>query len=128
MSTSRRPADIARRSAKALRAPPRDAFRRETFALPREQAREKAREMFRRFPKAAYMTEIESWRELSGDRIEKFSARIRGEKPPVGPSNHSREARGPGVSSFDEGQRPSHGLRCGHQYDRGCEHQTQQTK
>ena len=71
MSTSRRPADIARGSAKALRARPRDAFRRETFALPREQAREKAREMFGRFPnKAAYMTEIESWRELPGDRIE----------------------------------------------------------
>jgi hypothetical protein len=29
-----------------------------------------AREMFRRFPKAAYMTEIESWRELPDDRIE----------------------------------------------------------
>jgi hypothetical protein len=66
----RRPADIARRSANALRARPRDTFRRETFALPREKAREKAREMFRRFPKAAYMTEIESWRELPGDRIE----------------------------------------------------------
>jgi hypothetical protein len=70
MSTSRRPADIARRSAEALRARPRDPFRRETFALPRKKAREKAREMFRRFPKAAYMTEIESWRELPGDRIE----------------------------------------------------------
>ena len=58
------------RSAKALRARPRDAFGCETFALPREQAREKAREMFRRFPKAAYMTEIESWRELPGERIE----------------------------------------------------------
>ena len=66
MSTIRRPAEIARRSAKALQGRPRDAFRRETFALPRE----KAREMFRRFPKAAYMTEIESWRELPGDRIE----------------------------------------------------------
>jgi len=33
-------------------------------------AREKAREMFRRFPKAAYMTEIESWRVLPDDRIE----------------------------------------------------------
>ena len=33
-----------------------------------------------------------------------------------------------GGSSFDEGQRPSHGPRCGHQYDRGCEHQTQQTE
>ena len=70
MSTRRDSADIARRSAKALHARPRDAFRRETFALPREKAREKAREMFRRFPKAAYMTEIESWRELPGDRIE----------------------------------------------------------
>jgi hypothetical protein len=72
MSPARRPADIARRSAKALagRAGARDSFRRETFALPREDARAKAREMFRRFPKAAYMTEIESWRVLPGDRIE----------------------------------------------------------
>jgi hypothetical protein len=68
----RSPADIARRTAKAFagRPPVRDPFRRETFALPREAAREKAREMFRRFPKAAYMTEIESWRVLPGDRIE----------------------------------------------------------
>ena len=72
MNSARRPADIARRSAKSLaeRTPARDAFRRETFALPREAAREKAREMFRRFPKAAYLTEIESWRVLPGDRIE----------------------------------------------------------
>jgi hypothetical protein len=72
MRTSRRPADIAKRSAAALagRTVARDSFRRETFALPRADAREKAREFFRRFPKAAYMTEIESWRELPGDRIE----------------------------------------------------------
>jgi hypothetical protein len=72
MNVSRRPADIARRSSKALagHARVRDAFRRETFALPREAARAKAREMFRRYPKAAYMTEIESWRVLPGDRIE----------------------------------------------------------
>jgi hypothetical protein len=72
MSSIRRPADIARRSAQSLgrRTGPRDGFRRETFALPRAAAREKAREMFRRFPKAAYMTEIESWRVLPGDRIE----------------------------------------------------------
>jgi len=30
----------------------------------------KARELFRRFPKAAYQTEIETWRVLPGDRIE----------------------------------------------------------
>ena len=68
-----RPADIARRSGKliACRAGARtDSFRRETFALPRQEARAKARELFRRFPKAAYQTEIETWRVLAGDRIE----------------------------------------------------------
>ena len=68
-----RPADIARKSARALaqRSGARgDAFRRETFALPREEARAKARELFQRFPKAAYQTEIETWRVLPGDRIE----------------------------------------------------------
>ena len=71
-NTTGRPADVARRSAKALagHGRVRDAFRRETFALPREAAREKAREMFRRFPKAAYMTAIESWRELPDGAIE----------------------------------------------------------
>ena len=72
MSEYRRPADparkmAARRAAQKARTP---AFRRETFALPREAARAKAREMFARFPKAAYMTEIESWRELPGGEIE----------------------------------------------------------
>ena len=47
-----------------------DAFRRVTFTLPREAARAKAREIFTRYPKTAYMTAIESWRELPGDRIE----------------------------------------------------------
>jgi hypothetical protein len=46
------------------------AWRRETFCLPRGEARAKAREWFERFPKAAYMTEIESWRELADDTIE----------------------------------------------------------
>lgn len=65
------PADLAARARQALQKRAKsDAFRRETFALPRTQAREKAREMFRRFPKPAYMTEIESWRELPDGRIE----------------------------------------------------------
>jgi hypothetical protein len=34
------------------------------------RARRRARELFQRFPKAAYQTEIESWRELPDDRIE----------------------------------------------------------
>jgi hypothetical protein len=70
MNAPRRPAEIARRAAQALAGRSRDSFRRETFALPRAAAREKARELFRRYPKAAYMTEIESWRVLPGDRIE----------------------------------------------------------
>jgi hypothetical protein len=73
MSSIRRPADIARSTAKLIanrKGMRTDAFRRDTFALPRAAAREKARELLRRFPKAAYQTEIESWRELPGDRIE----------------------------------------------------------
>jgi hypothetical protein len=71
MDRNRRPAEIARSTAKLLAArKTSDPFRRETFALPRAAAREKAREMLRRFPKAAYQTEIESWRVLPGDRIE----------------------------------------------------------
>ena len=68
------PGDIAarvaanlQRSASRRRA---DGFKRESFILPREMAREKAREIFAAFPKAAYMTEIESWRELDDGRIE----------------------------------------------------------
>jgi hypothetical protein len=45
-------------------------FVRQTFQLSREEAREKAREWFHEFPKAAYWTEVESWRQLEGDQIE----------------------------------------------------------
>jgi len=69
---TRKPIDLAARVAgrRSVRARAEDAWRRETFRLPREEARAKAREWFARFPKAAYMTEIESWRELAGDTIE----------------------------------------------------------
>jgi hypothetical protein len=70
MRVRRTPAEVAARAAKALRERRADGFRRDTFALPRDEAREKARELFRRFPKPAYMTEIESWRELPDGRIE----------------------------------------------------------
>lgn len=46
------------------------AFVRQTFCLPRDQARQTAREWFDRYPKAAYWTEVESWRMLEGDAIE----------------------------------------------------------
>lgn len=48
----------------------RDSFLRETFTLPREAARAKAREWLERYPKAAYWTEVESWRLLPGDEVE----------------------------------------------------------
>jgi len=73
MQRSDRPRDLAGRLAQAGRRRKltrADSYRRETFSLPREAARAKAREMFRRYPKAAYMTVIESWRELPGDTIE----------------------------------------------------------
>jgi hypothetical protein len=68
-----RPSDLARRVADARdrrKVARTDAFRRVTFTLPREDARAKAREMFARYPKTAYMTAIESWRELPDDHIE----------------------------------------------------------
>jgi len=49
---------------------PRDGFVRETFSLPRQEARAKAREWLERWPKQAYWTEIESWAERPGDMIE----------------------------------------------------------
>ncbi len=48
----------------------RGAFVRESFTLPRSAAREKAKEWFAQYPKAAYWTEIESWHERPGDIIE----------------------------------------------------------
>ena len=48
----------------------RGMWRRETFTLPRQEARAKAHEWFDAFPKAAYMTEIEFWRELADGQIE----------------------------------------------------------
>ncbi len=72
MPSYSRPRDIAAKFAgeRTRRGGGRDSYRRDTFSLPREDARAKAREMFRRYPKAAYMTAIESWRELPGGSIE----------------------------------------------------------
>ena len=62
-SQTKKPIDLAARvaSRRSARASPATdgAWRRETFCLPRSEARAKAREWFDRYPKAAYMTEIE---------------------------------------------------------------------
>jgi hypothetical protein len=63
------PKDLAKRHAARRNAPTTGGFRRVSFTLPREEARERAREMFARYPKAAYMTEIEFWEELPDGRI-----------------------------------------------------------
>ena len=76
---TRKPGDVARRAARRRDqwgAPTESVWRRETFRLPRAQARAKAREWFERFPKAAYMTEIELWRELADDEIEFVMRRL----------------------------------------------------
>ncbi len=75
----KRPVDVAERIAKRRErrgVGPDTAWRRETFRLPRLEARAKAQEWFDRFPKAAYMTEVESWRELANDEIEFVMRRL----------------------------------------------------
>jgi hypothetical protein len=63
-----RPRDLASRM--AGRHKPADGYLRETFTLPRDQARMRARDFLNRYPKAAYMSSVESWRELPGGDIE----------------------------------------------------------
>lgn len=63
-----RPRDLASRMAGRCAAD--DGYLRETFKLPREAARTRARDFLRRYPKAAYMSSVESWRELPGGDIE----------------------------------------------------------
>ena len=48
----------------------RDGFIRETYLLPREEARRTAREWYEKWPKQAYWTSVESWTERPGDLIE----------------------------------------------------------
>jgi hypothetical protein len=62
------PRDLAGRMAARHRIA--DGYLRETFTLPREKARAKARDFLNRYPKAGYMSAVESWRELPGDEIE----------------------------------------------------------
>lgn len=41
-----------------------------TFKLPREQARQAVKDYIREFPKPAYWTKIDHWKELADDHIE----------------------------------------------------------
>ena len=63
-----RPRDLADRMAGRRKL--QDGYLRETFTLPRGEARTKARDFLTRFPKEAYMSGVESWRELPDGDIE----------------------------------------------------------
>jgi hypothetical protein len=63
-----RPRDLASRMAGRRKLG--DGYLRETFTLPRDKARATARDFLSRYPKAAYMSSVESWRELPDGEIE----------------------------------------------------------
>ena len=68
----KRPRDIADRSRELsdLRRLDRDGFLHETFTLPVEDARAKAREFLTAYPAGGYMTIVEKWRQLPDGKIE----------------------------------------------------------
>lgn len=47
-----------------------DSWKRETRTLPRDEARAFAKAFLKKYPKAAYWSEVETWRILDGDLIE----------------------------------------------------------
>ena len=69
------PRDLANRMAGRRKRD--DGYLRETFTLPREKARVKARDFLTRYPKAGYMSAVESWRELEDGEIEFTMRRLR---------------------------------------------------
>jgi len=80
MPGPRTPGELSHRMASqraGRRLAPDDGYVRETFTQPREDARLTARAFLDRFPKQAYMSEVESWRELPGDQIEFTVRRLR---------------------------------------------------
>jgi hypothetical protein len=72
------PRDLADRMAeRRVRQRLDDGFVREQFTQPREIARQTARGFLDRFPKQAYMSEVERWRELPDGSIEFTMRRLR---------------------------------------------------
>lgn len=74
----RTPKDLAgslsrRRKARATD----DGYVRETFTLPREEARTKARLWLDRWPAAAYMSQVEAWSVTPDGKIEFTMRRLR---------------------------------------------------
>ena len=53
-----------------------DGLVRETFVLPRNEARDKARHWLEKYPAAAYWTRVESWKELDDGSIKFTMVRL----------------------------------------------------
>ena len=70
-----RPSDLAERMSN--RGEPVDGIVRETFRLPVEAARTKAREIINQCPQGDYMTVVEQWRQLPNGQIEFTMRRLR---------------------------------------------------
>jgi hypothetical protein len=69
----KRPRDIANRSRElrdVRRLGSEDGFLRETFILPLNAARLKARQILDEYPAGGYMTIVENWRQLPDGQIE----------------------------------------------------------
>lgn len=67
----RAPRDIAdRMKSRQTARPAADGYLRETFTLPVDAARAKAREILDRFPVGGYATIVERWRQLDDGQIE----------------------------------------------------------
>ena len=74
----RTPRDLAdRMAARRRQAKADDGYVRETFRQPRDEARRTARAFLDRWPAAAYMSKVETWRELPGGEIEFTMERLR---------------------------------------------------
>ena len=70
-----RPSDLAERM--SSRGEPADGIVRETFRLPVEAARVKAREILNQTPRGGHMTIVEQWRQLPDGQIEFTMRRLR---------------------------------------------------
>jgi hypothetical protein len=54
-----------------------DGFVRETFSVPRQEARARGKAFLKSYPMAAYMNEVERWCELPNGAIEFTLRRLR---------------------------------------------------
>lgn len=70
-----RPSDLAERISSRRKTD--SSFSRETFRLPVELARAKAREILRHSPQGDYVTIVDQWRQLPDGRIEFTMRRLR---------------------------------------------------